>query len=105
MLQFYGPADIFNSHTNCHPADAYFQYPDMLFHIIKKKSCENSDFTMLSGPENWNKQLAVAYKAVPRAYQMLRSFPETAFITFVWPTHIKELCLSTQFAFSDISEF
>ena len=47
------------------------------FHHV---SCETLDFTMFCGPENRHTQLQVSetYNAVPRAYQMLSSFSETA---------------------------
>ena len=100
ILQFlFLPMPIFNTPM------CYSKYSNFF-------SCEKlSDFTMFCGPENWPTQLSVNYKACQmRAYQMLRSLPETA-LNFVWSTPSEELCLSQSAGravnqyFKDISEF
>ena len=78
-------------------ANADFQYPYVLFHIIHFFLVKLSDFTMFVVMRT-DTPLSVAYRAVPHAYQMLRSFPETA-LTIASFTLSKKLCLSTHSTF------
>ena len=114
---FYGSANIDLTKKNCHfrifySRRCWFSIPQCVIPHSNFFSCEKlSDFTMFCGPENWPTQLSVNYKACQmRAYQMLRSLPETA-LNFVWSTPSEELCLSQSAGravnqyFKDISEF